>query len=342
MQIIDGQEQFVTELAEGLWTFPIELPNNPLKWLNCYVIKGANGGRNLLVDTGFAKPECRAALIRGMDSLQLKPAETDVFITHFHTDHVGNAQFLYERGCRIIMGRIDYERFCINDKNRWTEGRERAIREGMPPEIAWQVFEKSQSLLPGKGAFTVQTVENGDILRYNDYELECVLTPGHTPGHMCLYDRRSKTMFLGDHVLFDISPNICAWASMKDSLGEYLDSLRMIKSYDVSLALPGHRRLSEISVAERAQQLLEHHQRRLDSTLEIIRANPGFTAYEIAGHMHWHITADSWEHFPLSQQYFAHSETIAHLAYLALRGYIRREESANQSPKYYACEGFLC
>lgn len=338
MLTADGRGQFATELAEGLWTFPIALPDNPLKWLNCYVIKGVNGGRNLLVDTGFSRPECRAALIQGMDCLRLKPEETDVFLTHLHTDHVGNAQFLHERGCRIIMGRMDYEQFRIGDKTRWMTGCERAIREGMPEKVARQVFAKNQPLIPNSGAVSVCTVENGDILRYNSYELECVLTPGHTPGHMCLYDRRTKIMFLGDHVLFDISPNICAWSCMKDSLGDYLESLRMIKRFDVSLALPGHRRLSEISVGERAEQLLEHHRRRLESTMEIIRTNPGLNAYEIAGRMHWHITADSWEQFPVSQQYFAQSETIAHLAYLCLRGYIIKAEEGRRHLEYYACE----
>lgn len=50
-----------TQITENLFTFQIPLPNNPLKWLNCYVIKGEKG-RSLLIDTGFRLPECQDVL----------------------------------------------------------------------------------------------------------------------------------------------------------------------------------------------------------------------------------------------------------------------------------------
>lgn len=60
------------QVAENVYTFKIVLPNNPLKWLNCYVIKG---NKNLLIDTGFNRPECREALLDGMRELDLLTAE---------------------------------------------------------------------------------------------------------------------------------------------------------------------------------------------------------------------------------------------------------------------------
>lgn len=40
-------------------------------------------------------------------------------------------------------------------------------------------------------------VREGDTLDYGGRKLEVILTPGHTPGHACLYDRENKVMFLG-------------------------------------------------------------------------------------------------------------------------------------------------
>ena len=65
------------KLMPGLWSFPIVLPDNPLKWLNCYVIKGHEGERSLLIDTGFDREECHAALQEGMAQLDIRPEETE-------------------------------------------------------------------------------------------------------------------------------------------------------------------------------------------------------------------------------------------------------------------------
>lgn len=48
-------------------------------------------------------------------------------------------------------------------------------------------------------------------------------------------------MLLGDHVLFDITPNITDWWDVPDSLGNYLRSLDKLEAYPVTLPLPGHR-----------------------------------------------------------------------------------------------------
>ena len=61
-------EEMLLELTEGLWTFPIVLPDNPLKWLNCYVVK-SNDGRDLLIDTGFNRQDCLETLLAGMSML---------------------------------------------------------------------------------------------------------------------------------------------------------------------------------------------------------------------------------------------------------------------------------
>ena len=39
------------EIIKGLWTIDIELPANPLRNLNTYVVKAPEGGRNLIIDT---------------------------------------------------------------------------------------------------------------------------------------------------------------------------------------------------------------------------------------------------------------------------------------------------
>ena len=50
----------VSQLSDNLYTIPVPLPGNPLRELNSYFLRGQE--RDLLIDTGFRRPECRAAL----------------------------------------------------------------------------------------------------------------------------------------------------------------------------------------------------------------------------------------------------------------------------------------
>jgi len=312
------------KITDGLWTFPISLPDNPLKWLNCYVIK-PDKGRNLIIDTGFGFPECAQDLFEGISALELNPEDTDVFISHMHSDHSGNAGRLYEQGYNILMGRIDYQVQRAHIEADCIPQMERYLQEGLTFDFS-RLNKEQTNTQYDSGVFEARLLDDGDCLCYGDFVLKCVLTPGHTPGHMCLYESNKKVVFLGDHVLFDITPNITMWPEMKDSLGSYIESLKRIKGYEVALALPGHRGMSDLSLDERIDNLLAHHRRRLGETETIISSNPDFTADEIAARMSWEIRSSNWDDFPLMQKWFAFGETLAHLDYLVARGKVVRQK----------------
>lgn len=55
----------------------VPLPDNPLKNLNCYVLK--SGNEALVIDTGFNRPECKQALEYGMKELKIDIEHTSFF-----------------------------------------------------------------------------------------------------------------------------------------------------------------------------------------------------------------------------------------------------------------------
>lgn len=323
------------EIIKGLWTINLELPGNPLRNLNTYVVKAPEGGRNLIVDTGFYRPECLNALMHGIEVLDLRPENTDVFLTHLHPDHIGNAGYLAKLGYKMIMGALDYDLMLFGPDARWKDCMELLCSEGLPNDMFEKIRKNDEAVVYTSGMFEAKKVYNGDMLRYGDFDFECILTPGHSPGHMCLYDKSSGAMLLGDHVLFDISPNICVWVCMHDSLGMYLESLRKIKAFDVRLPLPAHRTTGNISLNKRIDALLAHHERRLNGAVEVVGREPGLNAYEIASRMKWRIKADSWADFPPSQQFFAQSETVAHLDRLFITGRVTRERDKSGINRYF-------
>jgi glyoxylase-like metal-dependent hydrolase (beta-lactamase superfamily II) len=155
--------------------------------------------------------------------------------------------------------------------------------------------------------------------------LETVSTPGHTPGHMCLYIRKDKILFTGDHVLFDITPNITDWPDVNDSLGEYLNSLEKVKQMDVTLALPAHRNNGDFYA--RVDELILHHKRRLSEVEHLLNSQRKCSnAYQIASEMTWDV-AVNWNKFPESQKVFAVGEAMSHLDYLEAHGRITSIDS---------------
>ncbi len=322
----------MVQITDNLYSFQISLPHNPLKWLNCYVIKGKPGERNLLVDTGFNRPECLADLLGGMKELKLRSEETDVFLTHLHSDHTGNAKALQDRGCRLYMGSIDKGVMEHFDRNA---AGSRILQEGMPADVLETVTANNQGRKYSPEPFEAEGIREGDIIFCGGYRLKAVLTPGHTPGHMCLYDRDAGLLFLGDHVLYDITPNITFWTEMEDSLGSYLESLEKIRNLPVSLALPGHRHYGRQTMGERIAELKRHHAQRLAEVERLLQDQPGASAYEIASRMTWKIHARDWDDFPPGQKWFAVGEAVSHLDHLVYTGRVRRGVAENGIAFYY-------
>lgn len=313
------------QIRRGLYRLQIQLPQSPLKTLNCYIM--VSDGRNLIVDTGFNRPECLEALQAGIEALGLDMGSTDVLATHFHADHTGLISQIISDSSRVYMGRTDRLMFIQNmtrSDEYWRDAEERFRREGYPEqELAHTRLANPARKFTSSGLFDIVPLDEGAVLPVGDLHWTVISTPGHTPGHICLYEPAEKLLITGDHLLFDITPNIAWWKVMEDSLGSYLGSLHKVSAYEVEQVLPGHRGI-EGSLQRRVGELLEHHENRLGDVMEIVRQEPRLTGYEIAARMKWSIRAKNWGEFPPGQRWFAVGEAVAHIEHLILGGRLTR------------------
>jgi Metallo-beta-lactamase superfamily len=72
----------------------------------------------------------------------------------------------------------------------------------------------------------VTGVPDGAMLDLPGWSVRAVWTPGHTQGHLCLYDTGHRLLFSGDHVLPRITPGVGVHpAEESDVLGDFLASL---------------------------------------------------------------------------------------------------------------------
>ncbi len=127
----------------------------------------------------------------------------------------------------------------------------------------------------------------------------------------------------GDHILGDITPNISTWLDDTNPLNQYLVNLEKIYAMDIDIVLPGHRSLIR-DCRGRIDELKEHHSKRLNEVLTILRKLGEASAFQTASFMTWDLVAKSWEDFPLMQKWFASGEALAHIRYLEVEGKIGR------------------
>ena len=317
------------EILPNLFQLKIPLPESPLKYLNSYVIRGVH--RSMIIDTGLNRKECLEAMMAGLHKVGIDLEKTDLFITHLHADHFGLVAKLATDSSRVYFSRPERELM-----ESW-EGFDAMIayagKNGFPENDLRLALDKHPGAKYGSDWIPeMKLLDDADEINVGDYHFKCVATPGHTMGHICLYEPDKKILVAGDHILIDITPNIQCWSDTQNPLKHYLASLDKVAGLQVDLTLPGHRRLIRNHDA-RISELKQHHAHRLNEVLVILEGAP-LNAFQVASRMTWDIKADSWDQFPVAQRWFATGEAISHLRYLEEEGLLVRTN--NDKIKLYS------
>jgi glyoxylase-like metal-dependent hydrolase (beta-lactamase superfamily II) len=308
------------EIFPNIFRQEIPLPGNPLKAINSYVVKG--DGRFLMIDTGMNRPECMEAMQESLKTLGVDLNKTDFFITHLHADHLGLISELANDSSTIYFNYPDAE--IIKSSNNWQTMMDTALVNGFPESDLQNAISRHPGrMYHARRPFDLTLLREGDKIEIGEYSFRCVETPGHTQGHMCLYDPGTKIFFSGDHILESITPNISLWSEGGNPLEEYLLSLDKVREYDITHVFPGHRE-PFTHYRQRIEELKKHHGLRNEEIISILDSNR-LNAYQVASRMTWDIDCESWKDFPLPQQWFASGEALAHLQYLMGKGQVKRE-----------------
>lgn len=309
----------------NIYKIEIPLPNNPLKAINCFVVKGEK--RNLVIDTGMNRTECYEAIMAGFEQIDVNLAETDFFVTHYHIDHCGLVSSLLKPECKVYTSKSDGE---IINRTSGPAHEETLIllqnyaaAHGFPPLLLNEaIYNHPGHLYKPEHQIEITPVKEGDIIKAGGYNFQCLFTPGHTNGHVCLYEKERKILFSGDHVLGHITPNVSQFSDDDNVLTKYLSSLDKVAGLEVDIVLPAHHG-GFTNCQERIRQLKEHHFVRIEEVFNIVRGNTLINAYEAAARMTWEMKG-KWVDFKVQQKWFACGEAIAHLEYLHGQGRLTR------------------
>ena len=328
----------VEQVRPGLWSIPVPIPNNPLRYVLVYAFELREGGV-AIVDAGWNTDEAWTALNAGLTQAGGSIADVGaVMVTHIHPDHYGLAGRVREAsGAWIGLHPADAvmleSRYGDTDELLATMFRF-LINSGVPedrlPDLAFaSMAVKSMVTMAAPDVL----FEDGKTIDLPGWPLRTIWTPGHSPGHVCFYSEEQRLLISGDHVLPRITPNISVHAQQPaNPLGDYLDSLLKVDNLGTEEVLPAHEyRFADLS--GRLQEIVVHHANRLDEIALAIAERPGSTAWEITVGLRW---SRPWDQIQSFMQRQANGETVAHCILLELHDRIRGE--GTQPIRYYPVE----
>jgi len=331
------------EVAPGVQRIPLPLPNDALRAVNAYAIRTDAG--LVLIDSGWAQAGTRAALDAALARTGYSLGDVDrVLITHVHRDHYTHAALLRrEFGTRISLGagerpslelyisgrvqgmapQVSRLRACGADT---IADRLVASLAGPARRAIWELPDDWIDARPGAAALTTIMLP-GRVL-------DVIPTPGHTQGHVCFRDPAAGLLFAGDHVLPHITPSIgFEPAIARLPLGDYLQSLRLVREMPDAVLLPAHGPPGG-SVHARVDELLAHHAARLDAAAEAVRGG-AVTAAETARLLTWTRRERALDDLDPFSQMLAVLETAAHLDLLVMQSRLRSTVDGDVT-KYWA------
>lgn len=189
---------------------------------HCYLLNGSK--RSLLLDTGLGICNIYDEVIKLTDKLVTAVA------THVHWDHIGGHKYF-----------PDF--YAHNEELKWLNGefplsmkqvRDMVIDRCDLPEgydvTTYDFFQGTPTRVLG----------DGDVIDLGDRLIHVLHTPGHSPGHMCFFERERGYLFTGDLVYKD---TLFAYYPSTDPVA-YLSSLNKIAALSVTRVFPGHHTLN--------------------------------------------------------------------------------------------------
>lgn len=204
-------------------------------------------GLRVLVDTGFGPSRRETVKAAG---------KVDVIInTHFHMDHAYGNQFFPK--AQIWAHALDAPALRSPEQFRAYTGFH-GIREfpdfpGGPPA---QVVNRE--------------LVDEEVLDFEDIALKVIHTPGHTPGHISLFEHKAGILFSGD---IDLSPFGPWYGNIRSNLEDFRRSIKRLIELNPKVIVTGHSGIISDNIQGRLRKYADKLDLRDEQILQHLSAS---------------------------------------------------------------------
>jgi glyoxylase-like metal-dependent hydrolase (beta-lactamase superfamily II) len=331
--------EFRSEYSElnGIYRIKIDVPFE-VGFVCIYLFKVND--KFILFDAGLNMGSWKKKFLSILHHVNVNVSDIDYcFISHNHLDHIGLANYLKRKNPNIQILMHD-----ITSKElSWeTVPRNQSIIEERAEELSYQLIKfgmskaQSEKLIDyftkwpklKKDIKADRILHDNDEIKISGTKLRVIWTPGHSLGHICLFDMKRRYLFSGDHILSRITPHIGNYLinptiekeyadyDFNNVLKLYLESLDRIEFLKPKIIFPAHQEII-YNPKERIQEIREHHDKRLIQILNLITQEPK-TPLEIA--------QKHFDELDDINTFLAISEVLGHLIYLEEEDVVKRIE----------------
>jgi glyoxylase-like metal-dependent hydrolase (beta-lactamase superfamily II) len=285
------------QIRPNVWVLPAPFLSRgqPLRYTLSYLLVDGEGGAHL-IDPGIDSEENAAGLARQLESIGSSLAALRTIVaTHLHWDHLGLAERLRDQtGATIVLHRLEQATI---DGLFGRLGDDRFDRWGVPADRRGDVAGAADNTEVKATVTADRLVDDGEILRLGDIDLEAIWTPGHTYGHLSLRLAAARLIFTGDHVLPGMNPGLgLGGPSPTNPIDDYLASLEKIAGFDDHEVCPGHL-FRFTGLTERCAELGEHHRRRTADVVGVLADDPEADIWTVASKLGWSTPWDDMTKF---------------------------------------------
>lgn len=205
------EPDFAPDLPSWLIWAPRPFPD-----ANLLLVTGAEPA---LIDSGFVAHAAQTA--EWVQAHTPSPLAT-VVNTHWHSDHIGGNALLQGQGAAIAASVPDADALSRRDPGC-------CLAEYLDQPVA---------------AYTVdQPLRDGQVVRLGDTDWQVIATPGHTPGHLALWQPDERILATGD----SMSDYDVGWVNLAldgpDAAKTALLSIEVMAELDPRLVIPAHGRI---------------------------------------------------------------------------------------------------
>jgi glyoxylase-like metal-dependent hydrolase (beta-lactamase superfamily II) len=317
------------EVLPGIFQINLTLSGFNPGSVNIYLIRIADG--YISIDTGWDSPPSLASLQEQLSEIGAGLSDIrQLIITHGHIDHLGMIPRLKNLGNpRIYIHEAEMEliktRFANGDNflpltDAFLKTHGFPESELVPPEIQLPIPDDMNLIKPEV------LLKGGEEIPAGPYTLKVVNVPGHTPGHIVLYEPDKKFVFSGDMLLPTIATNAAFHvAYIQNPLKKYISSLKELQKMDIRMVLPGHEQVYS-NPSERIDELLIRYEQKADEIYRIFRDKQPRTAYEVSRILAWSNKSNStnWDKLTAWEKRFAVLQSISYLEEMAYANKLTR------------------